>query len=185
MKIKGFIFKVRQEFITQKFGLRKWNHFIERISKNESFFNNNISPITIIPIEKFLYFEEELLNEFFNGDEKFYWLLGEDSAEYSFKQGPYQVYIKCKNIKKFLNDYLPILWNTYYSGRYIHVKVYKNIAHIYIKDIPYKHIRFEYTVMGFIQRTLKLMGFNKSILTKIKGFSSGDDWVHYKIEVLS
>jgi hypothetical protein len=51
-----------------------------------------------------------------------------------------------------------------------------------ITGLKIKHIYFEYLVMGFFQKALKMFG-KKSVAKKVRSISSGDDDIYFQFEL--
>jgi len=142
-----------------------------------------IMAITVIPLDKFIFFLDEILKEFFNNDPKVYWLFGMASAKFALSpRGPYHSYLLSKDIKQFAESGMPKLWATYFDGGILKGRFENNTVHLTITGLPVKHVYFEYLVMGYLQQALRVFG-KKSVQNCIKGFSKGDDEIYYTFEL--
>jgi hypothetical protein len=81
MHVKGTFFVGRKAFIIQQFGEARWSRFIERIAKKEPIFGEPILVTSLVPVEAYLSFQDELIQDLFGGDNNVYWTIGEKSAE--------------------------------------------------------------------------------------------------------
>ncbi len=184
MEVKGVAFLSRKEGIIKQFGKEKWEEFIKKISTEESYFKQPILASTLIPVQSFLIFQDVLLKEFYNNNEQVYWMIGEKSAEWSLLEGPYKTFLKTKDLNKFVESSLPLLWKMFYSSGIVYTKLdNNNIAHIKILDLPIWHIHFEYTIMGYCKRAFELLGIENLIMNKIKGVSLGDKEIYYQFKI--
>ena len=163
MNVKGTAYITRKDTIIKNFGEERWKSFSARLAEKDKYFNNMIMNITLIPLDNFILFLDEVLKEFFNNDKMHYWKLGEKSAEFSLSQGgPYHSYVLTKDIKQFVESGLPKIWSTYFDGGIFDARFENNVVHLKISEIPIKHIYFEYMVMGYFKQALKIFG-KKSI----------------------
>lgn len=184
MMIRGTVFLDRREMIIKKFGEDQWKDFYGKVVKKEPFFGNPISPISLIPMEQFEFFESLLLQTFFDNDATQYWLIGEESAKYALQDGPYQIYTKNRNLKSFIEAYLPILTYTFFNGIKMKTRYENNIIHIKISRIPIYNNFLEYLIMGYIKGSLMIMGIYSMQLKKITGLSDTNDEIYYQIAVI-
>ncbi len=179
MNVKGVAFQGRKEQIISEFGEERWNDFIQRFEESHPLFKEGILATTSIPVEEFIAFQDEVINEFYNGDFKMTWKLGEKSAENSLSEnGPFHIFLKHKRKPQdFLSNVLPRIWKMYYDeGRSKYV-FDGNIMHAYILDLPKYYAYFEYVVMGFTQKFLELIEVPIKEITKIKGSA---EEIHYR-----
>lgn len=179
MEVRGTAFLARKSQILNSLGEEKWVKFIEKLSEKDAYFKNVIVGISLIPVEKFLLFQEELTREFFNNDQMTYWTMGEKSAEFALIEGPYKIFLKSRDLKNFIEQSVPSLWNLYYTAGEIKTKYENKVAEIEIKGLINWHIYFEYVIAGYVKRALELLEANFEV-KKIKGVSSGDKEIHYQ-----
>ncbi len=183
MNIKGTAFVTRKDTIIRTFGEPRWNSFLARLAEKEKYFGKPIMPITLIPLDKFIVFLDEVLKEFFHNDTNHYWKLGEKSADFSLGEGgPYHSYLLARDVKQLVESAMPKIWATYFDGGKFTAKLENNIAHITISDLPTKHIYFEFLVMGYLRQAFVIFG-KKSVERKIRGFSSGNNDIYYQFEI--
>lgn len=179
MKIKGTAFITRKKFIINNFGERKWNSFIAKVREKEPYFNNTILTINHIPAEKFLFFQEQFVKEFYNNNENVYWTLGEESANWALTEGPYAPYLNSRDLNHFVVNKLPLIWKSYFTEGELKGKIKGDKVIIKIKGITVKHIYFEKLIMGYVKRSLELF-LNKNVTyKKIKGiFDKGKEVIY-------
>jgi hypothetical protein len=139
--------------------------------------------ITIIPLDKFIFFLDAILKEYFNNDSKVYWMFGMASAKFALSPGgPYNSYLLTNDIKKFVESGMPKLWSTYFDGGKLDARFENNVVHLKITELPTNHIYFEYLVMGYFQQALRVFG-KKSVDNCVRGFSKGNDDIYYRFEL--
>ncbi|HON59624.1 MAG TPA: hypothetical protein PLT45_08855 [Smithella sp.] len=184
MNIKGTAFVTAKASITAGFGEERWNAFLKKLAEKDSYFKNVIMSITPIPVEKHLFFLDEMLKEFFNNDKNQYQLFGRVAAKFSLSPGgPYHSYLLTHDLNRFVIEVAPKLWTTFFDGGKFAGELKGNVAHFKITDIPIKHIYFEYMVLGFYKQAFKLFG-KKVTEKKIKSFANGDDVIYYQYEII-
>jgi hypothetical protein len=183
MNVKGTAYLTRKDTIIKAFGEESWNSFIAKLAAKDKYFSQMIMNITLIPLDKFILFLDDVLKEFFNNDCTHYWMLGEKSAEFSLSPGgPYHSYLLTKDIKQFVEAVMPKIWSTYFDGGTFTARLDNNVAHIKIAGLPTKHIYFEFLIMGYLRKTLLIFG-KKAVEQRVRGFSLGDNDIYYKFEL--
>ncbi|KKN35726.1 hypothetical protein LCGC14_0780670 [marine sediment metagenome] len=171
MNIKGLSFIVTKKQVIYELGEGNWNEFFEEFKDSHPYFNQGILATTMIPVETYLVFQDAMLKELYNGDEKTYWRFGEEAAKTSLSEnGPFHIYVKHKREPKdFITKVIPRIWKMYYDGGSTKNVLEGNIMHGYILDLPIYHVYFEYITMGYRQKALELMGIHVKETIKVKG----------------
>ena len=183
MNVKGTAYLTRKDTIIKAFGEQRWNSFSAKLVAKDKYFNNLIMNITLIPLDKFILFLDEVLNEFFNNDNMHYWKLGEKSADFALSPGgPYHSYLLTKDIKQFVESGMPKLWSTYFDGGTLTARFENNVVHLTIAGLQTKHIYFEFLVMGYVRQALIIFG-KKAVERRIRGFSMGNNDIYYQFEI--
>ncbi|MFA5321834.1 MAG: hypothetical protein WC373_04110 [Smithella sp.] len=183
MNVKGTVFVTGKAAISAGFGEERWNSFLTKLAAKDKFFSNIIMSVTIIPVEKHLFFLDEMLKEFFNNDKNQYLLFGRVAAKFALSPGgTYHSYLLTKDIKQFVEAGMPKLWSTYYDEGMLTAKLENNIVHLKITGLPIKHIYFEYLVMGYFKQALKIFG-KKTIEKIVRSIANNDDDIYYQYEL--
>lgn len=183
MNVKGTAYLTRKDTLIKAFGEQRWNAFSAKLAEKDKFFSTMIMNITLIPLDKFILFLDEVLKEFFNNDNMQYWKLGEKSADFALSPGgPYHSYLLTKDIKQFVEGGMLKLWSTYFDGGTLTAKFDNNIIHITISGLPTKHIYFEYLVMGYLRQAIVIFG-KKAVEHRVRGFSIGNSDIYYQFEI--
>ena len=183
MNVKGTAFLTRKDTIIKTFGEGRWKAFMDKLMAKDKYFSQVIMNVTLIPLDKFVIFLDDVLKEFFQNDNNHYWKLGEKSADFSLGPGgPYHSFLITKDIKQFVESVMPKIWSTYFDGGLFNTRFENNVVHITISGLPTKHIYFEYLIMGYIRQALVIFG-KKAIERRIRGFSSGHNDIYYQIEI--
>jgi hypothetical protein len=136
--------------------------------------------VTPIPVDKFILFLDEMIKEFFNNHSMQCVTFGKAAAQYALSsEGPYKSYLLTKDVKQFVESVLPKLWSTYFDEGIVTALFENNVAHIKITGLQIKHLYFEYLIMGYLQKALKIFG-KKSVAKKVRSLSSGDDDIYFQ-----
>ncbi len=184
MNVKGTVILTGKSAITTVYGEEKWKAFMIQLAQKDKYFNNMIMSVTLIPMDKFIFFLDELIREFFNNDKENYALFGRVAANFGLSQGgPYHSYMLVKDIKKFAESVTPQIWTTYFDGGVVIAHVEKNIIHIKVTDLPVNHSYFESLVVAFFQQAIHIFG-RKSIPKQIRSLTLGHNDSYYQFEVL-
>jgi hypothetical protein len=180
MNIKGTAFVTAKVTISAAFGEERWNSFMAKMAQKDSFYKNVIMSVTLIPVEKHLFFLDELIKEFFNNDKSQFLMFGKVGAKFALSAGgPYNSFLLTKDLKQFVEQGMPKIWSYIYDESVLTAKLDKNVVHVRITQLPIKHIFFEFLTVGYFQQALKIFG-KKSTEKCIRGFSKGDDDIYYQ-----
>ena len=183
MNVKGIIFLTGKTTIIESFGEESWNSFMPKLAAEDKFFSNAIWSVTPVPIDKFILFLDEMIKEFFSDDKMQYVTFWKVAAQFALSsEGPYKSYLLTKDIKQFVDLVLPKLWSTYFDEGKGITKFENNIAHLKITGIQIKNLYFEYLVMGYFQKALKIFG-KKSVAKKVRSLASGDNDIYFQFEL--
>ncbi|MGB5216736.1 MAG: hypothetical protein WBN66_00420 [Smithella sp.] len=146
----------------------------------DKFFSNPIMSITPVPLDKFILFLDELVKEFFNNDMMQYVTFGKVAAQFALsEEGMYEAYRLTKDTNKIVDVIVPKLWSTYFDEGIITANFENNVAHFKITGLKLKHRYFEYLIMGFIQKALKIFGM-KNVPKLVRSASAGDNDIYYQ-----
>ena len=183
MNVKGTIYTTTKATIISFFGEERWNSFRTKLGQKDKFFSNMIMSVTPIPLEKHIFFLDELIKEFFNNDNSQYLLFGKVGAKFALSPGgPYHSYLLTKDLKNFVESVLPKLWSTYYDVGLVTARLDNNVVHLKVTGFPIKHFYFESLVRGFFQQAIKVFG-KKTIANTIRSISAGDEDIYYQYEL--
>jgi hypothetical protein len=117
MKVKGTVYTTTKVTVIEAFGEERWKSFMAKLAEKDKYFKDNIiMSITLIPLDKIIFFLDELINECFNNDKNSYLMFGMVGAKFALSsEGPYQSYLLTKDIKScssnrpYLNSGRPIM----------------------------------------------------------------------------
>ena len=183
MNVKGIIYLTGKTAIIGVFGEEPWNAFMVKLAAKDKFFSNFIMPITRVPLDKFILFLDELVKEFFNNDMMQYVTFGKVAAQFALSEdGMYKSYLLTKDTKQFVEAVMPKFWSTYFDEGTVTTIFANNVAHLKITGLQFKHLYFEYLIMGYFQKALKMFG-KKSVPKRIRSMSAGDDDIYFQFEL--
>ena len=183
MNVKGIVYLTGKTNLIEAFGEERWNSFIPKLAAKDKFFSNPIMSVTPVPLDKFLLFLDELVKEFFNNDMMQYVTFGKVAAQFALsEEGIYKSYRLTKDRKQIIEAIVPKLWSTYFDEGMVTAKFENNVAYFKVTGLKFKHRYFEYLVMGFLQKALKMYGM-KNVPKVIRSLSAGDDDVCYQCEL--
>jgi hypothetical protein len=77
---------------------------------------------------------------------------------------------------------LPKLWSTYFDEGIPTTLFENNVAHLKITGLQIKNLYFEYLIMGYFQKALKMFG-KKTVAKRVRSLSSGDDDIYFQFEL--
>ncbi len=174
MEVKGMAFAARQKAVVQEFGEARWNQFIKKLAKKDSFFANAIFPSTMIPVASFLTFVDAMVKEFYGRDIQVHWRMGESSAEWSLKEGPYQAFLQARDLASFVHTTFPAIWRAYYTEGKLEGRLEGNSIRVIISELPVNHPFFELSVMGYVKKTIELFGIKEPQVVRQRGIESGE-----------
>ena len=183
MNVKGTFYTLTKTLMITAFGEERWNSFMTTLAEKDKYFSKMIMSITLIPVEKLIIFFDEMCKEFFNNDRMQYLMFGKLGAKYALSpEGPYKSFMLTKDIKQFVEVYMPKLWTAFFDGGTVTTKLENNIVHLKVTGINIKNLYFEQIVMGYNQQALKIFG-KKSVVKKVRSIVSGDDDIYFQFEL--
>lgn len=178
MNVKGIIFLTGKTAITQVFGEQPWQSFMVKLAAKDKYFSNIIMSVTPVPLDKFILFLDELVKEFFNNDMMQYQTFGKVAAQFVLSEtGMYKSYLLIKDTQQIVNTVVPKLWATFFDEGVVTAKFEQNVAHFKITGLKFKHKYFEYLIIGFMQKSLKMYGM-KGVPKLIRSMAAGDDDIY-------
>jgi hypothetical protein len=183
MNVKGTFYVITKTAMIAAFGEERWNSFMAKLAEKDKYFKNVIMSITLIPVGKLIILFDEMCKEFFNNDRMQYSMFGKVGAQYALSpEGPYKSYMLTKDIKQFIESVLPKLWSTYFDEGIPATLFENNVAHLKITGLQIKNLYFEYLIMGYFQKALKMFG-KKTVAKRVRSLSSGDDDIYFQFEL--
>ncbi len=180
MNVKGVAFLARQSMLMARLGEDNWRNFVREYALGEPFFKQPVMPVTQIPAEIFLAFNDAVVERFFGNDAQAYWAFGGGSGEYALREGPLKNIYGPGDLKRFVL-FTPSIWKGYYTAGELTASVDGDFANVHTRS-PVPHVYFEYTAMGFVKAGLEMLGSKPVEYKVIKGYSRGDPESHYRFK---
>ncbi|WP_224370433.1 hypothetical protein [Hyalangium versicolor] len=179
MEVKGVAFLARQLMMIQEQGEEAWQAFFSEYAVSEPLFAQPVMPVTRMPVEAFLRFNEALVDRFYNSDPKIYWQFGVKSAEYALIRGQLKTMFGLGDMKRFLL-FTPGIWKGYFTAGELLVRPEAEYTELRITGVPRPHPYFELSVMGFAAGGLQVLGAKNLQHEVVKGFTRGHPEVVYR-----
>lgn len=182
MEVKGVAFLARQMMVIQDRGEAAWQQFLQEFAQREPLFAQTVMPVSRLPVEAFLRFNEALIHRLYGGNTEAFWEFGIRSAEYALGQGQLKALFAAGDFRRFLL-FTPGIWKGYFSEGELRVKAETHASELHLVGVPQPHIYFELSVMGFAAGGLKMLGAKNLRHEVLKGFSKGHSEVLYRFYV--
>jgi hypothetical protein len=179
MEVKGVAFLARQQLMVESHGEEAWRDFLTDFSRRDPTFNQPIMPVTRLPVDSFLRFNEALVLRFYKGDQKTYWQFGVKSADHALTHGHLRAMFVPGDYRRFLH-FTPGIWKGYFTEGELQVKAEERYFELRLTKVSRPHIYFELSVMGFIAGGLAYLGAKQPQHEALKGFTRGDPEVLYR-----
>ncbi|MFL5346124.1 MAG: hypothetical protein ACJ8AT_15150 [Hyalangium sp.] len=182
MEVKGVAFLARQMMVVQEHGEPAWRTFISQFSEKDPRFAQTVMPVTRLPVDSFVRFNEALVQHFYGGDPRAWWQFGIKSAEYALSRGQLKTMFATGDLRRFLL-FTPGIWKSYFTAGELLVRPEPEYTELRIAGVPRPHLYFELSVMGFASGGLQMLGASNPRHEVIKGFSRGHPEVIYRFYV--
>lgn len=180
MKIKGSTLLSRKAMLGERIGVAAYDAFVAEFARSHPKFPQPMLASTLIPVDVFLEFNDELVRRFFGGDTKIWLEIGELSADYFAKGGPYADSFYRGDYHKFATK-LPMIWKTLYTEGEARAIESNGVLDVEIES-PVAHVYFELSTIGFVKRGLEMKAGRKVEMKRISGFDRGKK-VHYRFQL--
>jgi hypothetical protein len=181
MDVKGTAFLARKAMLVEEVGEARAAAFLSRHAREDAFFAGPIVATTLIPIERFIAFQEAMRREFYADDPDAYFHFGIRSADWSLTAGPYKHLRASRSIAKFAESGRLLYQNFYTAGR-AETSIDGDVIDLRLLDMPpeSRHAYVEQAIVGYFQRGLELVGARGVKHRRLRGFTTGDPDVHYQ-----
>jgi len=184
MDVKGTAFLARKVMLIDEIGEDRFNRIVSDFGKKEPIFNQPIHATTLIPIQVFVAFNDALVDELYGGDRRAYMRFGEKSAEYALMIGPYKRIRETNSVSVFV-EAARFIYQGYYTAGRAEGSMEGDTADLRLHGVPceHKHLYLEYASAAYVRRGIELIGMHSVAMTCVRGFSQGDDEVHYRYAI--
>jgi hypothetical protein len=169
--VKGSAFLARKNQIFKLRGEPAWNRFIDELAKKLPFFKQPVLTATNIPVDAFLVFQQAMVDEFFDGEDRAYWEIGASAAQWALTEGPYRACSSSRDIRSFVLNF-PALWRAYFTTSDCDVTYAAGppaTVTVQAHGLPRWHPYFEYLVMGYFKKSLEMLGAHRVDVRQIAG----------------
>lgn len=186
MRVKGTAFLARRAMLEQDLGAERFGEWLQKWLAAHEEFPSPILATSWIPWEVFARFNDDVLRDFYAGDEQSYWRFGRKSAEWGLLQGPYKHMLEKRNITEFANS-APNLYRNYFSDGRAAATVtdQERTVELVLEDIgpSYRSTYMEYAIMGYFERGLELLSGQRVSRRCVDGFARGNSRVCYRFRI--
>jgi hypothetical protein len=181
MDVKGTAFLARKMMLVEEVGEDRYSELVSEIAHKEPIFNQPIIATSLIPIRAFVAFNEAVLEKFYGGDPSAYQRFGEKSAEYGLIVGPYKRIRETNSIAVFVES-ARVIYQGYFTEGRAEGHLDGDVAELKLHGIhpEHRYLYLEYATAGYVRRGIELVGLRSVAMERVRGFSSGDDVVHYR-----
>ena len=181
MDDKGTAFLARKMMLTEEIGEGRFNELLAEVAREEPIFTRPICATTLIPMRSFVAFNAAIVEALYDGDPVSYVRFGERSAEYGLMLGPYKRIRETNSVAVFVES-ARIIFQGYYTAGRAEGSLDGDIAELKIHGIlpEHRHVYLEYASAGYVRRGIELVGLHSVAMERVRGFSCGDELVHYR-----
>jgi hypothetical protein len=137
---------------------------------------------SLVPLSDFLALHDEIVKRFYQGNQRAYMQLGEDSASWALTHGPYKSFVAGRDVGAFVQAF-PRLWDTYFVDTQSSCRVEQqaDVVEMQVFDLPQWHPYFEYFLVGYLKGALELLSSNPVHAVRLTG-GSGTQY-HYRLRL--
>ena len=182
MRVKGTAYLARVQLLKAKLGSDEAvEEFLARYQRSHPEFPKSVIPTTQIPAHTFLAFVDAVVDEVYGGERDSLWDIGRRSAEWALTAGPYKSLLEFKDVERFA-AMASVMWSNYFDKGSARSEIYDDRIELWIEDVPedVRHPYFEFSVVGYFQRGLELLGAEVR-REAVESFVSGGERVHYRL----
>lgn len=180
MFVKGTAVLARRDSVVQAFGQQRWDAFVA--TQGPTF--RRLLATDRIDMHEFLKFQEAILKQFFKGDPNALVTLGEKSAEWALREGPYKVFVTGKDVEKFAATVMAAVWRAYYSEGNAVAELKDQTVHVRISDVPVMHPHLELASMGWFKRALEIVSGGPVRAEPVTRATPGATEIYYRFKLL-
>jgi len=181
MDVKGTAFIARRTFVSRDHGAGAFEAVVASVAKAHPILAEPVVATTRLPVRAFIDLNDEIVKQLYSGDQHSYFRFGEESAVWGLTVGPYKGLVAEKSVRGLVAS-VPTIYRSYFSeGECVAKSLDDDRAELRIGGIELHHVYFEYAIAGYFARGLELVGGRTVKTTKHRGFSIGDNNVHYEM----
>lgn len=183
MHVKGTAYHARLLLLRSKWGDARVDAFLAKFRAAHPRFPTTVLPTTWLPVRDFLGLIDAIVDDVYAGDTESLWEVGEMSAAYTLREGPYKNLLDTKDAVRFAG-LGKAMWANFFDAGEAHSGLVDDVVDVTVDGVPeaHRHLYFEYSVMGYFRRGLELLG-QKARTERVQGFSAGDPRIHYRFHL--
>jgi hypothetical protein len=183
MKVKGTAYHARINLLQRKWGVDKVESFLRGFQEMHPDFPKTVLPTTWLPARQFLELIDAIVDEAYGGDAQSLWEIGDASAAWSLREGPYKNLLEKNDLERFAGLGKAMYANFFDTGE-ARSELRGSYVEVVIEGVPWglRHLYFEYSLIGYFRRGLELLGASPRAEC-VEGFSRGDDRVLYRVHL--
>jgi hypothetical protein len=184
MKVKGSTLLSRRAMFAERIGADVYDEFVVDFAAAHRTFPQPMLATTLVPVDVFLAFNDELVHRFFGGDPKRIFAdIGILSADYFSTTGPY-VSLFARGDHMQIWSAMPTIWKNLYSEGEARIRSEGEWLDLEL-DCPVAHVYFEISTIAFVRHALELKSGRRVEMRRLSGFERGGKTVHYQFLVPS
>ena len=135
MRVKGVAYLSRLQLLRAKLGDEALEVFLEDYRSKHPEFPRDVLPTTRIPARDFLHFMDAVVDSAYGGDAESLWEVGERSAEWSLREGPYRNLFEGRDIDRFAT-LAPVLYQNFFDTGEARSERQGDVVDLWITGIP-------------------------------------------------
>jgi hypothetical protein len=185
MQVKGTAYHARLMLLRSKWGDARVDAFLQKFRREHPRFPSTVLPTTWLPAADFLALIDAIVVDVYAGDTGSLWEIGEMSAAFTLREGPYRNLLETRDAVKFAG-LGKAMWANFFDAGEAHSELHGSCVDVHVTGVPeaHRHLYFEFSVMGYFRRGLELLD-QKARTECVLGFSKGDARIHYKFHLLN
>jgi len=183
MRVKGTAYHARINLLRAKLGDDGVEEFMKSFLDQHASFPRDVLATTWLPAEEFLELIDAIVQGPYEGDTQSLWEIGEASAAWTLKEGPYRNLLETSDVRRF-GGLANVMYANFFDTGRARSEYRDPLVELWIDGIPapLRHLYFEYSLVGYFRRGLELLGA-KVRAECVHGFSKGDPRVQYRLHL--
>ncbi|NVB37276.1 hypothetical protein G6O69_37720 [Pseudenhygromyxa sp. WMMC2535] len=185
MFIKGTIYAGRRTLIRERFGEEAWERFEATLRERQPSLRRLITPTSLLEFDDYVGLQALLLEMFYEGNERAYWTLGYQSADWALTEGPYAHLLdSARRGQVKLQPLTTRLWRVYSDEGQFTTEETENGFVVAIEGPSRWHISLEYSAMGYVHRLFELITDRRLDPQRIEGAADNKLGCRYRFEFM-
>jgi DNA-binding CsgD family transcriptional regulator len=157
VKVSGTTILTRKALVSREFGSEAWRVFFRDMAIARPFFRQPITASSLVPMEDFLAFHDELVLRFYGDRPAALFDLGAASARWVLVDGPLKDFVQNAEIHSLVASF-PKLWHRYFAetDSRSDATLTDSGVEFRVRDLPAWHAYFENFVIGYMKEMLEI-----------------------------